>query len=60
MTQTYTPIHAALIGHYGKSAEGATIQGVSLTVKGVDWTFKQGFTRMLKAYLRAIALKGCE
>ena len=48
-------VYAALIGHYGKRAEAIGIKGVDLTSNGKNWTFDDGFRRMWRGALRAIA-----
>lgn len=52
-------IHAALAGHYGKrAAKASTIYGADMTANGVNYSFKDGFKRMFRAALRALANGG--
>lgn len=51
-------IEAAMIAHYGKRSAELTIHGVDLTSNSKNWTFKDGFKRMLKGYLRALTKDG--
>lgn len=39
-------ITAALEGHYGKEGTAIGAEGVDLTARDTNWTFRQGFTRM--------------
>ena len=50
-------VEAAMVGHYGEGQRSLTIHGVDLTVNGKNWSFNDGFKRMLKAYLRALSEK---
>lgn len=52
-------IHEAMVAHYGKRAADLSIYGVDLTSDSRNFSFKEGFKRMLRGYLRSLAaLKG--
>lgn len=52
------PVNAALVGHYGKRLGELGVNGVDLTVNDKNWTFNEGFRRMWRAALRALAEQG--
>lgn len=43
-------IEAAAVGHYGKKGKRwVSIEGLDLTVDGINWSFRDAFTRMWHA-----------
>jgi len=46
---------AALVAHYGDETRILSIYGAELPARGVEWSFRDGFKRMLQGYLRALS-----
>lgn len=53
-------IEAAMVAHYGEAQRKLSIYGADLTANGKNWSFKDGFKRLLRGYLRALSHEGGE